>query len=518
MSKKQPKILLCLFSLILASFATVYFLESVPDAFPIDDAYIHLTYARNFAQGQGFSFNPGEKSFGSSSPFWVLLLSALVKFLEPHLLVRLVSFFCLWLTLFLSMLIIYQGISDSHLNYIYKILLSLIPALFLSGSGNFLWISYCGMETGLWTLLSLAGVYFLIREKPNWVGYILLGLVMLCRLEAVLLWGLVIVWQVYYLKDWRRIFGGGLIALLIPFSFHLWADFELGSFFPNTRAGKLASNLFNSGLSLKGGLVFLARHLKYLWLTQPEVLTIMILVMAILILFGAVKKERRHWIGAIGVLSFFALGVFIYHSQFFRSTELITPYHNFRYQVLFFPAIGLGLGKAFQILFIFYKKGWTKLLVGAIIAIILCTGFYRIRLWKELFLNQSIHIFDVHQRTAKWCELALPVSARVACFDIGSLGFYSGRYVIELGGLVDPELHQYLEKGAVGEYLKEKRASHYIELGTPGSERILGVRKDKGRLYELVPIGYFSGQRIREPVLIHSWEMKVFEIKWLDNN
>jgi len=516
MSDNQQKILLCLISLILAGFASVYFFKSAPGAFPIDDAYIHLTYAKNFASGEGFSFNPGEKSFGSSSPLWVFLLSALVKFLEPHFLVRLVSFFCLWLTLFLSMLIIYQEIS--HLNSIYKILFSLIPALFLSGSGNFLWISYSGMESGLWTLLCLAVVYFLISEKPSWAGYILLGLTMLCRLEAVLLWALVIFWQVYYLKHRRRIFFGALIALLIPLGFHLWAYFSLGSFFPITRAGKLASNLFNAGFSLRGGFVFLARHLKYLWITQPEVIIILLIVIASWILYLVLEKPKMGGIKTIGVFWLFALGVFIYHSQFFRSTEIITPCHNFRYQVLLFPAIGLGLAYAFQILFIFYKKSWTKLLVGAIIAIILCTGFYRIRLWKELFLNQSIHIFDVHQRTAKWCELALPVSAHIACFDIGSLGFYSGRYVIDLGGLLDPALHRYLEKGAVGEYLKEKKASHYIEMGTPGSERILGVRKDRGRLYELVPIGYFSGQRIREPVLIHSWEMKVFELKWLDDN
>ena len=40
--------------------------------FPLDDTWIHLQFARNLAEGQGFSFNPGVSSSGSSAPFWTL--------------------------------------------------------------------------------------------------------------------------------------------------------------------------------------------------------------------------------------------------------------------------------------------------------------------------------------------------------------------------------------------------------------------------------------------------------------
>ena len=43
--------------------------------FPLDDAYIHLVYARNLAAGHGFAFNVGEPSIGTTSPLWTLLLA-----------------------------------------------------------------------------------------------------------------------------------------------------------------------------------------------------------------------------------------------------------------------------------------------------------------------------------------------------------------------------------------------------------------------------------------------------------
>lgn len=42
-------------------------------AFPLDDAWIHRVYARAFAYGHGFAYNPGEQATGFTSPLWVIL-------------------------------------------------------------------------------------------------------------------------------------------------------------------------------------------------------------------------------------------------------------------------------------------------------------------------------------------------------------------------------------------------------------------------------------------------------------
>src|SRR5512133_2208029 len=43
--------------------------------FPLDDAWIHLTYARNLAEHGEWAFRLGESSAGSTAPLWTVLLS-----------------------------------------------------------------------------------------------------------------------------------------------------------------------------------------------------------------------------------------------------------------------------------------------------------------------------------------------------------------------------------------------------------------------------------------------------------
>jgi hypothetical protein len=43
--------------------------------FPLDDAWIHLTYARNLAEHGEWAFRLGEQSAGSTAPLWTALLT-----------------------------------------------------------------------------------------------------------------------------------------------------------------------------------------------------------------------------------------------------------------------------------------------------------------------------------------------------------------------------------------------------------------------------------------------------------
>ncbi|MCK4775853.1 MAG: hypothetical protein KAT30_13740, partial [Candidatus Krumholzibacteria bacterium] len=42
-----------------------------------DDGFIHIQYANNIIERGEYSFNPGEISFGTTSPLWVMALAAL---------------------------------------------------------------------------------------------------------------------------------------------------------------------------------------------------------------------------------------------------------------------------------------------------------------------------------------------------------------------------------------------------------------------------------------------------------
>ena len=50
-----------------------YFINSI--GFPLDDSWIHQTYARNLALRGEWAFRPGLPSAGSTSPLWSALLA-----------------------------------------------------------------------------------------------------------------------------------------------------------------------------------------------------------------------------------------------------------------------------------------------------------------------------------------------------------------------------------------------------------------------------------------------------------
>src|SRR5712671_5754588 len=44
-----------------------------------DDGFIHVQYARNLMTRGEYSFNPGETSFGTTSPLWVMALAVVAR-------------------------------------------------------------------------------------------------------------------------------------------------------------------------------------------------------------------------------------------------------------------------------------------------------------------------------------------------------------------------------------------------------------------------------------------------------
>ena len=53
-------------------------------AFPLDDSWIHMQFARNLAEGRGFAYNPGVPVSGSTAPLWTLALGGVFTVFGPH--------------------------------------------------------------------------------------------------------------------------------------------------------------------------------------------------------------------------------------------------------------------------------------------------------------------------------------------------------------------------------------------------------------------------------------------------
>lgn len=79
MTSRRPVLLILLVFLVNAGLLLLYETQVNGDPwnFPVDDAWIHMTFGRNLAFGLGFGVNPGEAAAGSTSVIWALWLAFL---------------------------------------------------------------------------------------------------------------------------------------------------------------------------------------------------------------------------------------------------------------------------------------------------------------------------------------------------------------------------------------------------------------------------------------------------------
>jgi hypothetical protein len=118
--------------------------------FPLDDAWIHQTYARNLAQTGQLAFQAGQPSAGSTSPAWSFLLSVgYLLGLDFRLWTYLLGGLSLAATAWLGQRLA-RRLAPGQPG------LSLAVGLFCAVEWHMVWAAASGMETMLFTALSLA--------------------------------------------------------------------------------------------------------------------------------------------------------------------------------------------------------------------------------------------------------------------------------------------------------------------------------------------------------------------------
>ncbi|MEJ2494257.1 MAG: hypothetical protein P8Y79_08005, partial [Ignavibacteriaceae bacterium] len=141
-----------------------------------DDTFIHIGFIKDFISGKGFSFT-GIKTYGTTSPMWVILGATLTKIISsPELSIRLLSGFFTLTTVYIFYIVLVR----SHINkiIIYAALTSLVLNPF------FLRWALTGMEaTAAMTLLLLIYYFYFLRENSinKYFGGIIFGLAVLIR-------------------------------------------------------------------------------------------------------------------------------------------------------------------------------------------------------------------------------------------------------------------------------------------------------------------------------------------------
>jgi hypothetical protein len=544
---------------------------SRPSGLPLDDAYIHLTFAKNLGRGLGLCFNPGEFSLGFTSLTWVALLALASRVpLDPIVLVKVIGGLALAGSAALMPGIVGDSIAalcerlqtrsdlcerlQARSDLCERLqarsdpaawsarTFSLAAALGLAVCGNLLWIAGAGMESMLYLFLGLLAIRLLYSDSPRPIaGGAALGLLILTRPTGAAL-ALVVALAAAGPRRRQPL----LIALAVAAALNLpWIAYvyaKTGHLLPTTHAGKLASNLFNAGLAVKGIRTYLTRYAVYLYQMDRGIWLLLIiafsaaLASAIVILVAPRVTARPRparplsaWLGELSpaaALGLWAAVDFAQYALCFRSTYALTPYHNLRYQVMLIPAViaaaAVLLPAAASRLSAAApapsgppRPGVPLIYVIAFALFVapLAVELIGLRAWATLYTRNTEHLQQVHRAAADWARDHTPPAARIAVLDIGMLGYYSGRHVIDLGGLIDPQAHPYLRDHHAGRYMIENQADYYFAMVRPDSEVVTGIMADNGRLYRLAPLETFNYPAYAAPVTLHSLGVIIYRVE-----
>ncbi len=207
--------------------------------FPLDDAWIHQTYARNLAQEGEWAFIPGKASGGSTAPLWSALLA--VGFwirLAPYAWAYFLGAVALWGIAVLSEKSVRQMVPSyiSRFPWVGVVLLL---------EWHLVWGALSGMETLLFTLLATLVLTLLISGSKRFFSLgLLAGLSVWIRPDGITLLGPLAMVLLLTLPNWSsrlRAMVGLVLGFGSIFAFYLLFNLMVaGSPWPNTFYAKQA--------------------------------------------------------------------------------------------------------------------------------------------------------------------------------------------------------------------------------------------------------------------------------------
>jgi arabinofuranosyltransferase len=385
----------------------------------IDDGLIYARFVRNSLSGYGLVFNQGEHVNSLTSPLFTWLLLFTSWMLRGHVIlaeeVLFVSTFIA--ACFVAEAIVpWSGVVISTTAYFYLII---------------------GMETTLFLLLLL--LIFLAYERWRYnLLPVLCVLLLLTRFEGGLLVPIV-AWRMWRERLWpsRLSFLPPAILLL---GYALLNHHWYGYYLPSSATSKLGQALSGywgewptAVLRIRGWM--LSDHDIYRGAFRR---TAYLIPFGVLFAYLGWKKLRTRRVNQV-LLPFWG-GLTVFYVLF-----NIPAYHWYWAPFIFFTILYAVAGVP--------KTRSAQICVGVLVAVAGVTnGFYLRDLWPW---SDYVHV-------AEWIEGNTPRDARVEAAEIGNLGWYSKRNVVDILGLTCPKNAAHIAQRDVRSWLMEDRPEFIV--------------------------------------------------------
>jgi arabinofuranosyltransferase len=379
-----------------------------------DDAYISFTYARNLAHGEGLAFNPGEHVYGFTNPGWTVLISVFFRTLPDEQAIIGVKLLALVFSLSTALLLYRLARSRTGSESIARLI-------------TLLWIwepwemaeAMNGLETPVYAFFLLASLWLFLDSRWS-LGCCALGVATLMRPEAALLFLFVLAGRL--IKRGSRVsrdLAHGVAAFgLVVLPWYAYAYRVYGTLLPNSFFTRANLSLVSFRHTVTQLAFIVANYFP-------------LCLMTIWWLLRQRDKKSRQWI----------MTAFISWSVAMMSYYVVIPSY-IRYLV----------GPSLILLFYFAEPltQWVQDFACRAtngykpfqLMIALVLGFLIVRgtagsLANLYFYNLKASGFeDIHVYTGQWIAENTSPDTVIAAHDVGALGFYSHRYILDTTGLV----------------------------------------------------------------------------------
>jgi len=433
---------------------------------PLDDAWIHFQFARNLARGDGLSFNPGHPTSGSTAPLWTLLLAGLYlaggRFPIAG---QALSEVCFLVSLAATYALTKQLTDNRWAAW--------LAGTVVAVNGRFVWAGLSALETCLFAALSLWAIAAHLHDCEAHRYHLrtaaLFGLAALSRPEGYLLFALSLANFSHHVSHIthdlphhirRRVSRSSIISRIL---FHVSVVFLPTILFAIIVLPYLIFSLHTSGhllpntyhaksvISLLPSRDFLSLAARYLILDNLLLLPFYLLGVILLI-------------GQAPILSLWSVGLPLTYAFLHAA-----PYQHGRYLMPLIPInAALGIVGLLEARKLTRRRGyrWRTGASALACSLIIVGTAWRLPTMADQYGQNVAEINRMHVALGRWATEHTPPKAVLALNDIGAIAYTSERPVVDLAGMVTPEvipiLHNPNRDALLADFLVEQGVEYVI--------------------------------------------------------